>query len=128
MQSERRFGPKSFSNLQAWRLLILVLLQNSTYYIIYVYIILYICKNTIVIIGPCSTEPCGKNSICSVIDNGVRNCSCPEDFPRGDPLIGCYGKCTLYCIRISMNKNNNYLYKIGQNSLLIQYSAHFLNL
>ena len=62
---------------------------------------------TIIIIDPCSTNPCGKNAICSVIDNGGRNCSCSDDFPRGDPLIGCYGKFTVYYISISMNKKCN---------------------
>ena len=47
--------------------------------------------NTIFILVPCETDLCGTNAECSVNENGEKVCSCPESFPQGDPLSGCYG-------------------------------------
>ena len=43
-------------------------------------------------IDRCVIKPCGINAICTAIDADTRECSCPDDFPNGDPQYGCFGK------------------------------------
>ena len=42
-------------------------------------------------LDPCTTNPCGINANCSVNESGERECSCPTDFPNGDPNEKCHG-------------------------------------
>ena len=41
---------------------------------------------------PCLKNPCGTNANCSVSESGERECSCPDDFPKGNPIHKCHGK------------------------------------
>ena len=52
------------------------------------------------ITDPCKIDPCGKNALCSISEDGERECSCSDDLmgTQGDPLTECYGKLLLSSI------------------------------
>ena len=79
-----------FAKKRVFQKLMFTLFREYKYW--YFYSNIYGLKYDIFCIpDPCVKNPCGTNANCSVSESGERECSCPDDFPKGNPIHKCHG-------------------------------------